>query len=48
MGLTIALMVLWGVLGIANLCQEKVTKVSYACTWIVLMAFLASKLIETI
>lgn len=34
------LVVVWIVLGIINLCEEKITKISYACAWIVAVEFL--------
>jgi hypothetical protein len=48
MWFVIALMVMWFGAGIANLCQERISKVSYGCTWLVVLAFLANKLLESL
>lgn len=34
------LVVVWIVVGIINLCGEKITKTSYACVWIIAVIFL--------
>lgn len=34
------LVVVWIVVGIINLCGEKITKISYACVWMVAVIFL--------
>jgi hypothetical protein len=39
------LVIAWAILGIANLCGNKVSKVSYAATWSVLMLYLIKNLI---
>lgn len=36
----IALVIMWGIVGIIDLNREKIPKISYACVWGLLMCYL--------
>ena len=42
---TIVVMALWGIIGIATLCQERISKTSYLCLWLVAMMCLLDRLV---
>lgn len=46
MGLKIFNVIIWLVAGAINLASDKISKVSYATTWIVLMMYLVIYLLE--
>lgn len=48
MWVTIVGIVLWLLVGIANMCCEKISKPSYLCAWFIALVAFVSKLIETI